>query len=331
MIRKLKTGLAASLVALAFCTQVFAQEITIRVGLTDPLDTPYGEAMTEFKKIMEEGGQGRIAVQLFPSAQLGAAAEQLENTKTGVQEIALFSPAYASRFFPKYNVLELPFLVTNWEEAQRMLASDAYSSLVGDASQAMGIRIIGNFPYGFRNVANGKHAVNTLEDFRGLKLRTQPSQVHIAAFEALGASPVAVDWNETYQAVQSGVVDGLENANTVLIANKYPEIAKYVSVTRHLFGMLTVAMNAEMYDGFSDDDRALLERAMDAAEEINIRRALEIEQKSRQTLVDMGAEVNDVAPDQTARMREAVKPVYDRFGADFQPYLADLQKAVATN
>lgn len=330
MMRFLKTGIAASIAALALCTQLAAQEITIRVGLTDPIDTPYGEAMTEFKRIMEEGGQGRIAVQLFPSAQLGSAGEQLENTKTGVQEIALFSPAYASRFFPKYNVLELPFLVTSWDEAQKMLGSDAYAKLVGDASETMGIRIIGNFPYGFRNVANRKHAVNVLGDFRGLKLRTQPSQVHIAAFEALGASPVAVDWSETYQAVQSGVVDGLENANTVLIANKYPEIAKYVSVTRHLFGMLTVAMNKEMYDGFSDADRALLQRAMAAAEEINLRRALEIEQKSRDTLVELGAEVNDVAPEETAKMREAVKAVYDRFGADLQPYLGELQAAVGT-
>lgn len=324
-----KAGLAASLALMAYAAPALAADITIRVGLTDPLDTPYGEAMTEFKRIMEEGGDGRIEVELFPSAQLGAAAEQLENTRDGVQEIALFSPAYASRFFPPYNVLEMPFLATDWDEARRMLDSDAYKTLVDDASKAMGISIIGNFPYGFRNVANSDHPVNTIEDFKGLKLRAQPSQVHIAAFEALGASPVAIDWNETYQAVQSGVVDGLENANTVLIANKYPEIAPYVSLTRHLFGMLTVAMNKDMYDGFSDEDRALLQRAMAAAEEINMKRALEIDSKSKQTLIDMGAKVNDVAPEETAKMRDAVKPVYEKFGSEFEPYLSALQSAIA--
>ena len=123
-----------------------------------------------------------LVAPLFPSAQLGPVPEQLENVKVGAQEMSLFSPAYAGQFFPAFDVLELPFLVTNWEEAQRMLNSEAFTTLTDEAAQAIGIKIVGNFPYGFRNIANSKHPVASLADFSGLKLRVQNSPVHIGAF-----------------------------------------------------------------------------------------------------------------------------------------------------
>lgn len=322
---------AGAIAALMAASGSFANaaDITIRAGLTDPLDTPYGEAMIEFKRIVEEGSEGRIEVQLFPSAQLGAVPEQLENVKVGAQEMSLFSPAYAGQFFPAFNVLELPFLVTNWDEAQAMLNSDAFKTLTDEAADVIGIKIVGNFPYGFRNIANSRRPVAEISDFSGLKLRVQNSPVHIAAFEALGASPVAVGWDETYQAVQTGVVDGLENANTVLIANRFPEIAKYVSVTRHLFGMLLVSMNSDLYDSLSAEDQALIERAMDAAEAINLARSIEIDQGSTAQLTEIGAEVNEVSAEAVAAMREAMKPVYDEFGPQFEPHFSALSAAAA--
>ena len=116
-----------------------------------------------------------------------------------------------------------------------------------------------------------------------------------------------------------------------MIANRYPEIAKYVSVTRHLFGMLMVAMNAKLYDSLSDEDRALLERAMDAGEAINIARAIEIDQNSTEDLVALGAEVNEVPAEEIAKMRAAMKPVYDQFGPQFEPHFSALTAAAAGN
>ena len=330
MKRKLVWAAAvASLITMSACGQAWAQEIVIRAGLTDPLDTPYGEAMQEFKRIVEEESGNRIEVQLFPSAQLGAVPEQLENVRTGAQEMALISPAYAGQFFPPFDVLELPYLVTDWDEADRMLNSDAFAQLKDDAADSIGVKIIGNFPYGFRNVANSNHPVTSLEDFKGLKLRTQNSPVHVAAFQALGANPVAIGWDETYQAVQTGVVDGLENANTVLIANKYPEIAKYVSVTRHLFGMLLVAINSKLYDSLSADDQQLIMKAMRAGEAINLKRAHEIEETSLSALKDLGAEINEVPPEEIAKMRDAVQPVLQQYGPKFEPHYSALTAAIA--
>ncbi len=315
------------IVAVGFAYQAAAQQITVRLGFSDPPTTTWGQAMAEFKRIVEAESGRRIQVQLFPSSQLGNIPEMIENVRRGAHEMTLGSPGLFSRFYPRADMLEMPFLVTDWDQAQRMLQSQAFRDMLKAAEQQTQIMIIGNLPYGFRNVINSKRSIKTVDDFKGLKLRTQSSPAHLAAFRALGASPVALPIDETYQAVRTGVVDGLENANSMLLAAKYPEIAKYVSLTRHLFGMLFVYMNPKFYNGLSEGDRTLLTRALRAAEAHNLKLSLEAEKSSVEGFRKMGAVITEVSPEALKAMRAAVQKVYDEFGQRFEPELSALQKA----
>jgi TRAP-type transport system periplasmic protein len=310
-----------------FCSEATAQQTTIRFGFSDPLTTTWGQAAVEFKRLVESQSNGRIQIQLFPSSQLGNIPEMMENVRRGAQEMTLGSPGLFSRFYQRADMLEMPFLVTDWDQADRMLKSSAFQSLLKAAEQQTQIRIIGNFPYGFRNIINSKRAIRTVDDFKGLKLRTQASPAHLAAFRALGANPVALPIDETYQAVQTGVVDGLENANSMLLANKYPEIAKHVSLTKHLFGMLFVFINPKFYDGLSEPDRTLITNAVRDAEAFNLKLSLEAEKNSVEGLRKAGATVTEVTPENLKQMRAAVQKVYDELGAKFEPEFSALQKA----
>ena len=319
------------IVAVGLVRQATAADIIVRAGLTDPLDTTFGKAMVEFKRVAEADSKGRIEVQLFPSRQLGSIVEQLENVRQGAQEMSMASPGWFTQFYPRIDMLEMPFLVTDWDQAERMLNSQAFHDLVKAAETETHIRIYGSFPYGFRHVINSKRPVKTLADLKGLKLRLQNSPAHLATFRALGASPVALAWDETYQAVQTGVVDGLENASTVLYANKYPEIAKYISLTRHLFGMLFAFINPDFYNGLSADDRAVLDRAMRAAEVLCVKLSREAEDTAIKGLRDLGAEINDVSAETLKAMRAAVEPVYAEMSPRFEPELSGLLKAAQGN
>ena len=319
------------IVAAGFAREATAGAIIVRAGLTDPLDTTFGKAMVEFKRVAEAESRGRIEVQLFPSRQLGAIVEQLENVRQGAQEMSMASPGWFTQFYPRIDMLEMPFLVTDWDQVERMLKSQAFRDLVGAAEKETRIKIYGNFPYGFRHVINSKRPVKTLADLKGLKLRLQNSPAHLATFRALGANPVALAWDETYQAVQTGVVDGLENASTVLYANKYPEIAKYISLTRHLFGMLFAFINPGFYNGLSADDRAVLDRAMRAAEALCVKLSREAEDTAIKGLRNLGAEINEISPETLKAMRAAVQPVYDQLGPKFEPELSGLQRAAQGN
>lgn len=320
---------AAALAATALAWEASAQQITVRIGFSDPATTPWGRGLTEMKRMVEAESNGRIRVQLFPSEQLGSLVEQVENVRRGAQEISLASPGWFSQFYPRIDMLELPFLMTDWDQVQRVLQSDAFNSLVRSAEKETGLLIYGKFPYGFRHIANSKRPVRTLDDLKGMKLRVQNSPAHIAIFRALGANPVAIAWGETYQAVQTGVVDGLENAHAVLAVNKFPEVAKYVSGTKHLFGMLLAYVNPKFRNGLSEQDRALLDKGMAAAEATNIKSAQEADDKAVADLKAMGTIMNEVSPETIKAMRAAVQTVYDNLGPKFEPELSGLQKAAA--
>src|SRR5690554_2975064 len=105
--------------------------------------------MGEFAQLVQDGSEGRLEVQIFPSAQLGSIPEMFENVQAGAQEVSVLAPAYASQFFPAFDVLELPYLATSPEEGRRMLESEALADLVSEAESVLGVKLLGVLPVGF--------------------------------------------------------------------------------------------------------------------------------------------------------------------------------------
>lgn len=306
-----------------------AQAKTIRAGLTDPLDTPHGQAMVLFKDVMEKETSGGITVQLFPSLQLGQILEQVEGVQQGSQEMMMATPAWFSRFYPRIDVFSLPYLVTDWTAGERLFRSPAVAEIWRDAEKATGIKIAGAFPVGFRNVINKKRPIQTAADLSGLKIRLQNSPVQIATLRALGANPVVIAWGETHQAVQTGIVDGLENSLPVLVSTRFAEVAPYLSQTRHFFEHFLVFVNAKFYSGLTPAERAAYDKAMDMAEAHCLDLVKKAEASAVAAIEKQGAKVNDLPPAEIAKLQAAVKPVYDEFGPKFEPYLANLRRAIA--
>jgi TRAP-type C4-dicarboxylate transport system substrate-binding protein len=95
----------------------------------------------------------------------------------------------------------------------------------------------------------------------GMKMRTQQIPIHVAMVEALGANPTPIAWAELYSALQTGVVDGQENAPyTILLAN-LQEVQTYYTLDNHLVNMPIVVMNEAYYQSLSDDVKATIDYA----------------------------------------------------------------------
>lgn len=315
---------AASVAAM----QPYAAEHTIRLGVNDPIDTPYVQALTDFERLVEEGTDGRVDVQVFPSAQLGSIPEMFENVQAGAQEMSTIAPAYASQFFPAFDVLELPYLVSNLDEGGALITSEPFKNLLSEAEGVLGVKLVGALPFGFRNVANSVRPVEGKADLAGMKLRTQSSPVHLAAFQAMGANPVAIGWDETYQAVQTGVVDGLENSLSILISNSFPEVAPHVSTTRHVFGVMLVTMNEGAFDRLSPEDQQAVLNAFAQAEQLNLQYLAEAEASALDTLRGMGAQVVELTPEAIAELQASVQSIHDEYGPRFEPHYSALRDVV---
>lgn len=108
---------------------------------------------------------------------------------------------------------------------------------------------------GFRNVTNNILPINTPEDLQGLKLRAMENRVHIAAFEAAGASPTPMSWTEVLTSLAQGTIDGQENPIPVLVANNMWEIQKYVTLTQHVYSPAVVVMSKGRWDGLTEEQQ----------------------------------------------------------------------------
>jgi tripartite ATP-independent transporter DctP family solute receptor len=329
MSRMLKGWMLVSLLVCVFAFNASAAKI-IRMGTPEPRgDTPAFIGMLLFEKLVEEKSNGSLEVQLFPSLQLGKIVEQIEGVRDGSQEMMMSTPAWFNRFFQKIDVLSLPYLVTDWKSVDRLIKSKPFKDLLDEAERETGIKIVGAFPSGFRNVLNSVRPVNSMSDLNGLKLRLQDSKVHLATFKALGANPIALPWAEVYLAVQTGVVDGLEIPMTAIDQGKFYEVAPYISTTRHFFATYLIYMNKEFYDDLTKTEQQIVDDSIRAAEMVDLLLAETSEGVSSQTIVSRGGKVNAVSDSEITAMQKAVQPVYEEFGKVFEPTLSQLQEAAA--
>lgn len=176
----------------------------LRVASNFPVDHTASRALEIFKKELEQATNNELQVDVFPAMQLGGAGENTDQIRSGTIFAAITSIAYFTRVVPDYEAVSLPFLFKSREAAFRVIDGPVGAAL--DAKMAQrGLVSLGYGELGYRHVTSSR-PVNTVADFKNLKIRLQPNEVHLETFRALGANPVAMDVKELYSALQQGVL-----------------------------------------------------------------------------------------------------------------------------
>ena len=179
--------------------------------------------------------------------------------------------------------------------------------------------MLGFFDLGFRNVTNSKRPITKGEDLDGLKLRVIPNPVFLETFKTFKANPLPMPFAELYNALESKAVDGQENPYSVILSNKFYEVQKYVSATNHVYA--TNPSRSASASGTSCRRRSTRCCRTPPSKPQNYQRAASREAagKALTELQAKGMAFNEIAPAEMARMRAAVKPVYDKFSASYEP------------
>src|SRR5262245_21419522 len=227
-------GAVAAAIFLAALQPVAAQQSTLRIAGNFAAEHTSSKAMETFKSELAARSRGTLSADLFSGMQLGGAKENIDAVRAGTIFATWVGVAFVSRLVPEVEVVSLPFLFEGREQAMRAI-DGSVGDLIEDKLGAKGFTALGWMELGTRHVTNSKRPLKSPEDLKGLKIRMQPNETHLATFRALGANPVAMDVKELYSALQQGVVDGQENPYPVIHANRYFEVQQYVSTIRQLF------------------------------------------------------------------------------------------------
>jgi len=295
----------------------------------DSPSDPYAVAAHAFRDAIETALPGRVEVTLFPNRQLGDDREILEGLQFGTIDLGIITNAVVANVEPTYQLLDLPFLFGSAEQAHQVLDGPIGEQLAANLLDD-GIVWLGAAEGGFRNMINNTRPVRSPEDVEGVKYRTMQNPVFIEMFSSLGGSPIPMAWGEVFTAMQQGTVDGLEIPTSVVAANNFDEVTRYLSFTRHTYSAIHLLMSERTFEGLPED----VQQAVLDAGEVAIARQREaiaaVEQEVVAALVAAGMEINEI--DDVGAFRARVAPVYEQFEGSIGSELMNAAlDAVSTN
>lgn len=214
----------------------------------------------------------------------------------------------------EFSLLDMPYMFRTTAEVDHVLDGDIGQRL---ADLLKPKRLIGlaYMEQGFRHTTNSKHPVNRWEDFKGLKIRVQPSAFYVDMFNALGANAVPMTINEVYTAMETRAIDGHENSLTAINSNRFQEVQKYLSLTGHAYNAVVLLMSQKTWDRMNDDERQIITSAAREAALYERQQSRVLNDSLLATLKKDGMQVNDVTPEEKQRLAEKLQPVVDKYSA----------------
>lgn len=321
------TTLTAVLCIMLFVAAATAapKEFAIANDSTD--DTVTGLMTQKLKEVLEAKSKGAFKVATFPNSQLGSDREITQSCQNGELAFVVQNTAPQVNFVPKAAVFDLPNLFPNKKVARAAL--DKFQKDIEPEYAKAGIVMLGFGDQGFRVLSSNK-AINKIEDFKGLKLRTMENKYHVQYWQSLGANPTPLPFSELYLALQQGTVTGQENPYEVIVATKLYEVQKYVIDTNHLFHTITIIMSKNIYDQLTPDEQKLVRDA--AREVITWGREQADKRHADRVAILKKNNVQIIKLDEKllGEMQAKSKPVYDNIskavGADLVKKLQDAVK-----
>ena len=305
--------LAAAITGIALgcaATGAWAQEkIALRIASVLEGSSSIYVGLDLFKKRVEELSKGRVQVTLYKGT-LGKGERQLyEAAQLGTIEGLVASTGPLSAFVPEADLFNLPFLFKNPQHAFKVVDGDIGEDFNKKAI-AKGYRILGWWIIGMRNTSNRTRAINSPNDYKGLKIRTMESPPFIALYKAMGAVPVPMSITEVYTALSQGTIDGIDGSLASQLEFKHIEVLKYAAVTDHVVLFFPFAVSERWFQGLPKDMQQAIVSAEAEARPVE-RRADEAYNKGIEAeWVKQGKTVThpDLAP-----FRQAAESTYGQF------------------
>lgn len=322
----IKTVLAT--VALAAVGMASAQERTLKFGLNSPEGHPAVAGMKKFKDAVEAKSGGKIKVQLFLNGSLGSDQATLSAIKGGTVEMAVMNSGILASEVKALEVFDFPFLFANEKEAD-VIVDGPVGQKMHAALADKGIIGLSYWELGFRNITNSKRPLNKVEDVEGLKLRVIPNAINVDWVKALGANPTPLPFPEVYAALEQKAIDGQENPISVIAANKFWEVQKFVALTNHQYNPQSVIFSKKVWDTLTPAEKKIIDESADEAVKAQREGARAAVAANLELLKKNGMTVTQFPPAEVAKLREKMKPVIDKHSGAIAATVAEVQAELA--
>ena len=307
----LTAALTASLGMAAFATEY--ESIDITAGNAAQEDDSLDTAMDYLVNTLNERTGGAVTGTVHNNSQLGGHSDMISAVQMGSIQVAEATAAILSTVAPKFTIFDLPYIAPPTAyDVYDLLSGEAGKILIQDAVDNAQIHPISWMCRTPRHVYSAVGPIETIDDWKGLKIRTMQSAAMVKAMELLGAQPQEIATAERYLALQTGVVDAAENNVAEIYNCKEYEVTSYLSKTAHLVAPNVMYVGENWLNGLSEDLRALVLEVGTEAGELATKIESENEESFEEKLVSEGGMTVNV-PEATDAYAEKLAPLYEEY------------------
>jgi tripartite ATP-independent transporter DctP family solute receptor len=319
--------LAAACLSLALGTSALAQQPTVlKIGYATSKESHYGVGSAVFCDEVEKGTQGRFKCQHFANSALGGEREQIEAIQLGTQDLLNTSTGPVGNFVPEVKIVDIPFLFRDYDHARKVMDGPIGQDIL-TKFPSKGIVALAWTENGFRHMTNSKRDIVKPSDAAGLKMRTMENKVHMDGYRTFGILPTPMAFPELFGALQQGTVDGQENPIPVILASKFSQVQKHLSLTGHVYSPALLLLSPKVWNKLSDADKKVFVEAAKKASIAQRKKVNDDENNGIAQLEKDGMKVTKTVDG--AAFREALKPAYvsyaKEFGADNIKKITDVK------
>ena len=284
----------------------------VRVSHPTPANSHYGAGSQAFCADLEKRTTGRYKCQIQAGANDERAA--IEAVQLGTLDVTNTSTGPVSNFVPEVGIVDIPFLFRDYDHARRVLDGPIGQEILAKFP-SKGIIALAWTENGFRHLTNSRRAVVKPDDVKGLKVRTMQNPVHIQAFQSIGVQPTPMAFSELFTSLQQGVVDGQENPIPVILASKFSQVQKLLSLTGHVFSPSLLLMSPKLWNSLSEADKANFREAAKVGSAAQRKKVNDDEAAGIAQLKNDGMEVVTNVDGQA--FRTAMTPVWSEFAKKY--------------
>src|SRR6476619_4544668 len=320
-------ALASTIViaVLAAAPAVAQQKTVFKASDVHPTGYPTVVAVENLGKKLDAATNGRYSVQMYPSMQLGGEKEAIEQAQVGAIAFARVSVGALGPVIDDLNMFNLPYVFRNTTHMQHVIDGKIGQDLLDKVTNS-GRGLIGLcwMDAGARNFYNTKRPIKNMADLKGMKVRVMGNPMFVDMANSMGGNGVAMGYDQVFNALQTGVVDGAENNPPSFVFDNHYQVAKFYTIDEHLIVPEMVVFSKKIFDTLSKDEQAALIKFSHEAQQEE-RKLWDIyEKEAMDKAKAAGIQIIQVSDADKKAFQDAVKPVWDKYG----PKHADMVKRI---
>lgn len=253
--------------------------------------------------------EGKMKIQVYPNSTLGGDRDLLETCADGDIPFIVQNTAPQVSFMSDLAVFDLPCVFDSLDDCRKKIDDPKFHTLISDVYTNGGYHLLGMVDQGFRVMSTNK-PITTIDDFKGLKIRTMENSYHLAFWNALGANPTPMSFSEVYIGLQQHTIDAQENPYEVIVSNRLYEQQDYVVETNHLPHLISLIVNDEFFQHLPKEDQDIMTEAATIATEYARKQSdTRISDKIR-TIEESGTEIVTLSDETRSDIQKASEGVY---------------------